>query len=154
MGAPASRPTPPLIVWMSFRLAIPWRVALQQGLPPLRQPFTFCTQRFRRTMSFHRTAYCGLTGCLSRGVHSTNAGYLLNCIKGTGVSRGPYKLHRADCVRFKVKGRFGRNFTTGEYYKVCSTNKRELTSWSRCLFRRETIECKLCFRNEVGGIDG
>src|SRR5665213_3675097 len=55
---------------MSFRLAIPWRVALQQGPPPLRQPFTFCTQCFRRTMSFHRTATCRLTGCLSRGVHS------------------------------------------------------------------------------------
>ena len=26
MEAPALRPTPPLIVWMSFRLAIPWRV--------------------------------------------------------------------------------------------------------------------------------
>ena len=73
MGAPASRPTPPLIVWMSFRLAIPWRVALQQGPAPLRQPFTFCMQRFHRTMSFHRTACCGLTGCLSRGVHSNLA---------------------------------------------------------------------------------
>ena len=32
------RPTPPLIVWMSFRLAIPWRVALPQSPPPLHQP--------------------------------------------------------------------------------------------------------------------
>ena len=30
--------TPPLIVWMSFRLAIPWRVALPHCPPPLRQP--------------------------------------------------------------------------------------------------------------------
>ncbi len=30
MEAPALRPTPPLIVWMSFRLAIPWRVGLHQ----------------------------------------------------------------------------------------------------------------------------
>lgn len=36
----AFRPTPPLIVWMSFRLAIPWRVALQHGSPPLHQPCT------------------------------------------------------------------------------------------------------------------
>ena len=28
----------PLIVWMSFRLPIPWRVALPQSLPPLLQP--------------------------------------------------------------------------------------------------------------------
>jgi hypothetical protein len=40
MEAPTSRPTPPLIVWMSFRLAIPWQVALQQSLPPLHQPGT------------------------------------------------------------------------------------------------------------------
>jgi hypothetical protein len=32
------RSAPPLIVWMSFRLAIPWWVALPQGPPPLRQP--------------------------------------------------------------------------------------------------------------------
>jgi hypothetical protein len=32
------RSAPPLIVWMSFRLAIPWRVALPQSPPPLRQP--------------------------------------------------------------------------------------------------------------------
>jgi hypothetical protein len=31
MEALALRPTPPLIVWMSSRLAIPWRVALQHG---------------------------------------------------------------------------------------------------------------------------
>jgi putative transposase len=33
------RLTPPLIVWMSFRLAIPWRVALPQSPPPLHQPY-------------------------------------------------------------------------------------------------------------------
>src|SRR5258707_8221444 len=32
----------------------------------------FARSLFRRTMSFHRTACCGLTGCLSRGVHSTS----------------------------------------------------------------------------------
>jgi len=30
--------TPSLIVLMSFQLAIPWRVALQQSSSPLRQP--------------------------------------------------------------------------------------------------------------------
>jgi hypothetical protein len=28
---------PPLIVWMSLQLAIPWLVALPQSQPPLRQ---------------------------------------------------------------------------------------------------------------------
>ena len=32
----------PLIVWMSFQLAIPWRVGLQQSPPPLHQPCTVC----------------------------------------------------------------------------------------------------------------
>ena len=38
MEALAFRPTPPLIVWMSFQRAIPWRFALQHGPPPLRPP--------------------------------------------------------------------------------------------------------------------
>jgi hypothetical protein len=40
LEAPVSPPTPPLIVWMSFRLAVPWRVALQDCPPPLHQPGT------------------------------------------------------------------------------------------------------------------
>lgn len=38
------RPSPP-IVGMSFRLAIPWRVALQQSPPPLRQLAAILKQR-------------------------------------------------------------------------------------------------------------
>jgi len=38
MEAPALRPAPPLIVWMSFRLAIPRRVALPHCPLPLHQP--------------------------------------------------------------------------------------------------------------------
>jgi len=38
MEALVLRPAPPLIVWMSFRLVIPWRVALPHCPPPLRQP--------------------------------------------------------------------------------------------------------------------
>ena len=34
------KPAPPTIVSMSLRLAIPWRVALQQSPPPLHQPRT------------------------------------------------------------------------------------------------------------------
>jgi hypothetical protein len=40
MEAPALRLTPPLIVWMSFRLAIPRQVGLHQSLPLLHQPGT------------------------------------------------------------------------------------------------------------------
>jgi len=38
MGARSLKTAPPLIETMSFRLAIPWQVALLQSLPPLHQP--------------------------------------------------------------------------------------------------------------------
>lgn len=40
------------IVPMSLRLAIPWQVALQQGLPPLHQPNPFCYEWERRSSKF------------------------------------------------------------------------------------------------------
>src|SRR5947199_10534251 len=43
--APTTRPTPQLIIWMSFQLAIPWRVALQHCPPPLHQPVTILQLR-------------------------------------------------------------------------------------------------------------
>jgi hypothetical protein len=43
---------PPLIVWMSFRLVIPWRVALQQSPLPLRQPDLFCGKVVLRVEQF------------------------------------------------------------------------------------------------------
>ena len=39
------KPAPRLIVSMSLRLAIPWRVALQQSPPPLRQPRTIVEEK-------------------------------------------------------------------------------------------------------------
>jgi hypothetical protein len=38
MGARSRKTAPPLIETMSFQLAIPWQVALQQSPPPLHQP--------------------------------------------------------------------------------------------------------------------
>src|ERR1700687_131013 len=60
---------PPLIVWMSFRLAIPWRVALQQCPPPLHQPATFCYDHLRSSTWFQRTATCPSFLCLTPGAH-------------------------------------------------------------------------------------
>ena len=42
--APTTRPTPHLIIPMSFQLAIPWRVALQHCPPPLHQPESILLQ--------------------------------------------------------------------------------------------------------------
>ena len=38
MRARSRKTAPPLIGTVSFRLAIPWQVALLQSLPPLHQP--------------------------------------------------------------------------------------------------------------------
>src|SRR5258706_6238820 len=43
----------------------------------------FARSLFRRTMSFHRTACCGLTGCLSRGVHSRRSGNYIPLVAAT-----------------------------------------------------------------------
>lgn len=53
MGAPIRRTDAPLIVvWMSFRLTIPWRDALQQRPPPLRQPSSIVLQRLSKLGNF------------------------------------------------------------------------------------------------------
>src|SRR6266446_1558395 len=51
----------------------------------------FARSLFRRTMSFPRTACCGLTGCLSRGVHSS--GNVLHAVS----------LREANCLRSSYK---------------------------------------------------
>jgi hypothetical protein len=74
----------------------------------------------------------------------TNDGYVLNCVVGSKRSSGPYLLHRADCVKFRVKGKFGENFTTTKYYKVCSRKKEELVGMVKRQWSREIPCCKLC----------
>ena len=54
---------------MSFQPGIPWQVALQQSLPPLRRPETILLNPNRRATIFHRTATTSLTSCLTIGVH-------------------------------------------------------------------------------------
>ena len=54
----ALRPLRGLIVSMSFRLAIPWRVALQQSLPPLRQRRPVCDIFLGLTMTCQQMVTC------------------------------------------------------------------------------------------------
>ena len=56
-----------LIVSMSFRLAIPWRVALQQSPPPLRQPRQVCDMLLWRTTVCQPTVTCPSFLCLTEG---------------------------------------------------------------------------------------
>jgi hypothetical protein len=59
---------------MSFRSAIPWRVALRHSLPPLYRPVTILNSPLCRTIIFQRTATTPLTSCLSPRVHSKKNG--------------------------------------------------------------------------------
>ena len=66
--ARALRPTPPLIVQMSFQPAIPRRVALQQSPPPLRRSeHQYVVIPLDRSRTFHRTVNCALTVCVRPG---------------------------------------------------------------------------------------
>src|SRR4051812_18302532 len=56
---------------MSFQLAIPWRVALQQSPLPLHQPVSVCAGTLPLTRNLQPTATCPLFPCLTHGVHST-----------------------------------------------------------------------------------
>ena len=57
------------VIGVSAPTGYSWQVALQQRLLPLHQPRSFCYEWERRASEIRRTANCGLTGCLSPGVH-------------------------------------------------------------------------------------
>jgi hypothetical protein len=61
---------PALIGLDEFQPAIPWQVALQQSLPPLRRLPTILNNLTRRTMTFQRTVTTPLIRCLSPRVQS------------------------------------------------------------------------------------
>src|SRR5271170_5732915 len=79
-----SRPKPAsqTIVSMSLRLAIPWRVALQQSPPPLRQPETLWQRRSGLNNNNHLTAECRNPVCLNRGGHPTAVSRLVSTYVG------------------------------------------------------------------------
>ena len=59
---------PHLIVSMSFRLAIPWTVALQQSRPPLRQPGPVSERSKALATIFQRMVTSVTTTCLKHRV--------------------------------------------------------------------------------------
>src|ERR1700689_2109240 len=56
---------------MSSRLAIPWRVALQQSPPPFRQPESVCSTTEALATIRQRMVTCPFRNCLRLGVQST-----------------------------------------------------------------------------------
>jgi hypothetical protein len=69
---------PHLIVLMSFRLAIPWTVALQQSRPPLRQPCPVSERKVWLATIFQRMVMTVTKSCLRQGVQCTkNLSFLI-----------------------------------------------------------------------------
>jgi hypothetical protein len=64
---------PALIGLDEFQPAIPWQVALQQSLPPLRRPGTILNKQTCRTMIIQRTATAPVIPCLTPRVQSTQS---------------------------------------------------------------------------------
>ena len=64
---------PHLIVWMSFRLAIPWTVALQQSRPPLHQPVSVSERIYTLATICQRTVTTVTFCCLTHGVQSPDS---------------------------------------------------------------------------------
>ena len=60
-----ARPPRRLIIGMSFRLGIPWQVALQQSLPPLSQPEPLCNDKESSVEQFSADGTC-LTDSVSQ----------------------------------------------------------------------------------------
>jgi hypothetical protein len=106
------RPAPPLIVWMSFRLAIPWWVALPQGPPPLRQPVLIMRYSHlagrgifieRRTVSYLFVSAEGtsaIVSCASFFEVSANGSDHLSPDK-TGLSEVRHVLRRENARRLQ-----------------------------------------------------
>ncbi len=68
----AQRPPRALIVSMSLRPGIPWRVALQQSPPPLPRLRAVCTRTGLSATLLQSTVRCPQLRCLTPGVHTSS----------------------------------------------------------------------------------
>ena len=66
----AGRP-PRQLIGMSFRLGIPWQVALQQSLPPLSQPEPLCDDNGSSVEQFSADGTCLTSGVSQNRPQST-----------------------------------------------------------------------------------
>jgi len=62
------------LIGMSFRLGIPWQVALQQSLPPLSQPEPLCNAKESSVEQFSADSTCLIDGVSQKGPQSTKVG--------------------------------------------------------------------------------
>lgn len=59
------------LIGMSFRLGIPWQVALQQSLPPLSQPEPLCNAKESSVERFSADSTCLTDGVSQKGPQSS-----------------------------------------------------------------------------------
>ena len=70
-------------------------------------------------------------------------GYIVNLCKDHKSFPDTYPmLHKAKHGSLSSKKIGG--FTTGQYYKICSTDRDELERWSQSEFDRPLFRCKVC----------
>src|ERR1019366_9727991 len=103
MGAPALRPTPPLIVWMSFRPGYSlagWSPPEPTSASPA--DYDCALKSSCRSRSFHPTAYCVLTVCVRRGGKRTEIQRLerlvwdaVYALQKAGLDKEAARLRRA-----------------------------------------------------------
>jgi hypothetical protein len=75
----ANRP-PRRLIGMSFRLGIPWQVALQQSLPPLSQPEPLCNHEKWSVEQFSADGTCLTDSVSQNSPQSTHIAFLENRI--------------------------------------------------------------------------
>jgi hypothetical protein len=77
-------------------------------------------------------------------------GYVLNCYKAPAPNGKPYMLHEAACHTLTTANpRTGRNFTTGLFYKKCSTTLHELLDWAAEIPEAQIERCQRCLLPKV-----
>jgi hypothetical protein len=72
-----------------------------------------------------------------RWLQENPKGYFLNCYRN---SKPAWRLHRVNCYTFAGR----TNLTTGQYFKVCSTDHRKLLAWAETRSDPEFGPCKAC----------
>jgi hypothetical protein len=74
-------------------------------------------------------------------VRSNRDGVVVNCEKS--LNPNSLMLHRADCRTITGTPTFGKTWT-GDYIKVCSTDRRELHRWAREEVGGRLRPCGIC----------
>ncbi len=73
-------------------------------------------------------------------IENNPTGLVVNCNRYPNSNY--LKLHRATCGTITTVRR--KNWTIGDYKKICSMEKRELEKWAEIEVNGKLTSCKLC----------